>query len=60
MAGTKVGHGGTRKYGRNKEKCASYRASKRGEHNKAKRVLKSSGSAAYIAYCLKNGITSRK
>jgi len=52
----KVGHGGNRKHGRNKLKCADYRSSKRGEHNKAKRVLQSNGRDAYTAYCALHGI----
>lgn len=52
----KVGHGGARKYGRDKLKCADYRSSKRGEHNKAKRVLQSNGREAYDAYCTLHGI----
>lgn len=55
----KAKHGGNRKIGRNKQKCADYRSSKRGEHNKAKRVLKSSGILAYKTYCTKVGITAR-
>lgn len=35
--------GGTKKHGRNKEKCAKYRAMHVGEKNKLKRVLQSSG-----------------
>jgi hypothetical protein len=34
------GHGGERKYGRNKIKCARYRAEGRREKNKAKRIAK--------------------
>jgi hypothetical protein len=36
----KVGHGGTRKYGRNKVKCERYRREHRREKNKLRRLQK--------------------
>jgi hypothetical protein len=49
-------HGGAKKYGRNKVKCANYRSAMTAEHHKAKRVLQSNGKAAYIAYCEAKGL----
>jgi|OpeIllAssembly_1097287.scaffolds.fasta_scaffold3263073_1 hypothetical protein len=34
----KKGHGGERKYGRNKAKCEQYRRERRREKNKARRI----------------------
>lgn len=39
-------HGGTKKYGRNKLKCAAYRAARTREHNKIRRINQSSGNFA--------------
>lgn len=36
----RTGHGGTKKIGRNREKCKKYRAEGRREINKAKRIAK--------------------
>ncbi|PIV83656.1 MAG: hypothetical protein COW51_03585 [Candidatus Moranbacteria bacterium CG17_big_fil_post_rev_8_21_14_2_50_44_12] len=58
MSDNKAGKGGTRKYGRNKEKCAAYRAQKRGEKNKIVRVFRSSGLSAAKTYARKYGIES--
>ena len=41
---------GTKKYGRNKEKCAAYKKQQRREKNKLGRVLRSSGRAAAEHY----------
>lgn len=49
-------HGGTRKYGRDKIKCALYKSSKRREHNKLKRVLQSNGLAAAQKYAATHGL----
>lgn len=59
MADTKAKHGGAKKVGRNKTKCEAYRSAKRREHNKARRVLRSSGEKAYIAYCEMHGLKER-
>jgi hypothetical protein len=56
MADTKTKHGGSKKVGRNKTKCDAYRSAKRREHNKSKRVLRSSGVAAYLTYCDLHGL----
>ena len=37
---TKQGHGGKRKYGKNSDKCKSYREQGRREKNKARRMAK--------------------
>ena len=50
MAVQKVGHGGSRKIGRNKDKCKAYRDRKTRERNKIKRVLQSCGLKAAQAY----------
>ena len=55
-ATTQTKHGGNRKIGRDKIKCQNYRAAKRSEHNKAKRILRSSGAKAYTEYCAANGL----
>jgi len=57
MADSQAKHGGSKKIGRNKNKCAAYRSAKTAEHHKAKRVLQSSGPEAYKEYCKNSGIT---
>uniref|UniRef100_A0A6H1ZAE8 Uncharacterized protein n=1 Tax=viral metagenome TaxID=1070528 RepID=A0A6H1ZAE8_9ZZZZ len=56
MSDNKAGKGGTKKYGRNKDKCAAYRSQKRGEKNKVVRVFRSNGLNAAKAYARKHGI----
>ena len=48
------GSGGTKKYGRDKEKCKRYRDTKRREKNKLKRILQSSGLKAATEYAKKH------
>ena len=48
--------GGARKIGRNKEKCARYRAMHTREMNKVRRVLRSNGWDAAQAYAAKNNV----
>lgn len=48
--------GGARKHGRNMEKCKRYRAAKTRERNKLRRVLRSNGRVAGIAYAKKDGV----
>ncbi len=57
MSDKKVGHGGTRKYGRNKERCAAYRTHQTGEKNKLRRVRRSSGPKAAQQYASLHGLT---
>ena len=52
MAGT-----GSKKAGRNVEKCKKYRSFHRRELNKVKRVLKSSGRFAAEKYAAENGVS---
>jgi hypothetical protein len=54
--GRKKGHGGERKHGRNKVKCERYRMLKVREKNKVKRVLRSEGMEAALAYGKKYGV----
>jgi hypothetical protein len=54
------GHGGSKKVGRCKDKCAAYRSAKRREHNKSKRVLQSNGLEACKVYCANKGISMPK
>ena len=49
--------GGLRKIGRNKDKCALYRAMKTREKNKLKRVLQSNGREAAKEYASKHILT---
>jgi len=56
MAEQKKGHGGSRKIGRNKTKCASYRALHIREKNKLKRIVGSNGKAMAIKYANKNNL----
>ena len=49
--------GGARKIGNQLEKCKRYRDAKRREKNKVKRVLRSSGYAAALAYAKLHSIT---
>ena len=51
------GKGAGRKVGRDKVKCARYRAMHIAEKNKAKRVLQSSGVAYAEAWAAKNGVS---
>ena len=53
---TKVGGKGSRKHGRNKEKCKRYLAHKRREKNKLKRILQSNGLKAAELYAKENGL----
>jgi hypothetical protein len=46
---------GSKKAGRNKDKCARYRAAKRREHNKLRRIAKGNPVAA-AEYAVKHGI----
>ena len=48
--------GGARKIGRNKEKCARYRAMHTREMNKVRRILRSNGWDAAQAYAAKNNV----
>jgi len=48
--------GGARKIGRNKEKCARYRAMHTREMNKVRRVLRSNGWDAAQVYAAKNNV----
>ena len=50
MSDQKVGHGGSRKIGRDKVKCKAYRDRKTRERNKIKRILQSCGLKAAQAY----------
>lgn len=50
--------GGTKKYGRDAEKCKLYRALKIREKNKLKRVLKSNGLLAAQAYAREHVLTA--
>jgi len=43
MAQQKAGHGGSKKIGRNRDKCKNYKSSKTREYNKYKRILRSNG-----------------
>lgn len=43
MPEARLKHGGSRKHGRNKEKCARYKGMHTRERNKLKRILRSSG-----------------
>lgn len=45
MPEARLKHGGSKKHGRNKEKCARYKGMHTREKNKLKRVLRSSGRA---------------
>ena len=49
--------GGLRKYGRNKDKCALYRAMKTREKNKLRRILQSNGQEAAKEYASKHILT---
>jgi len=53
---TRLKHGGSKKHGRNKEKCKRYRAANTRERNKLRRVLRSSGLVAAQAYAEKHGL----
>ena len=57
MADQKKGSAGTKKYGRNKDKCARYRALHFREKHKLKRVLRSSGAKEATRYATKHGLT---
>jgi hypothetical protein len=57
MADQKATRGGSRKIGRNREKCAKYRALQTREKNKIKRVLCSSGAKVAKQYATKHGLT---
>jgi hypothetical protein len=47
---TTGGHGGNRKHGRNKVKCAAYASAMTREHHKIKRVARSSGGLAAVKW----------
>ncbi|HLA88124.1 MAG TPA: hypothetical protein VJL10_08885 [Anaerolineales bacterium] len=53
---TQAKSGGAKKIGRNKEKCARYRAMHTREMNKVRRILRSNGWDAAQAYAAKNGV----
>ncbi len=55
-ATNKPKHGGNRKVGRDKIKCAAYRNAKTREKNKSKRVFRSNGANAYRDYCKLHGL----
>jgi hypothetical protein len=50
--------GGAKKYGRNKDKCAQYKAMKTREKNKLKRVFRSNGIEAAKEYAEKHQLTN--
>lgn len=52
----KTGGAGSKKYGRNKDKCASYRTRKLREMHKIRRVLKASGREEALRYATKHGL----
>lgn len=54
----KTKSGGARKHGRNKNKCANYRAMHTREKNKLKRVLRSSGLSEAQLYARENNLNS--
>ncbi len=54
-----VGRGGSRKVGRNRDKCKLYRARKTRERNKLKRILQSNGIKAANKYAEQNGLKIR-
>ena len=49
---------GSKKAGRNKDKCKRYKDLKTREKNKVKRVLKSSGRIAAEQYALEHGLST--
>ena len=53
---SKKGSKGSKKYGRNEKKCQAYKAAKRRERSKLKKVRQSNGEDAAIAYAIENGI----
>lgn len=53
---SKKGKKGSRKYGRNEKKCAAYKSANRRERNKLKRILKSNGEEAAVAYAIEKRI----
>jgi hypothetical protein len=48
----------SRKYGRNEAKCARYRAERRHEHNKLRRILRCNGMKAAEKWALDRDCTS--
>ena len=56
MASQKQTGKGTKKYGRNEKKCASYKAAHRREKNKLKKILQSNGEVAAKEYKAEKGI----
>lgn len=56
-AQTSKKRGGLRKHGRDKNKCAAYKAMKTREKNKLKRVLQSNGLTAAKEYAEKYKLT---
>jgi ligand-binding sensor protein len=50
MAQKKKGHGGTKKYGRNRIKCQKYRSENRREKSKLRKVEKYNGKEALAKY----------
>ena len=57
MAHKQKGGGGTRKYGRNIEKCKAYRGRNIRERNKIKRILQSNGYQAAVEYGKRYGVS---
>ena len=53
----RAGSGGTRKIGRDREKCKHYRSRNRREYNKLKRIRQSNGLLAAEKYAKKHGLT---
>lgn len=60
MAKQHMKHGGEKKYGRNKNKCAAYRLHKTREKNKLKRILQSCGFGPALSYSRANGLPDPK
>lgn len=54
-----VGRGGSRKVGRNRDKCKLYRARKTRERNKLKRILQSNGARAANKYAKLHDLSIR-
>ena len=60
MAEKSKAGGGNKKHGRNKSKCAAYKARKTSERNTIKRVLQSNGFKAALVYARANGLPDPK
>jgi hypothetical protein len=52
----KKGSKGTKKYGRNEEKCKRYAAAHKREKHKIKKILRSNGSKAAEEYSIEAGL----